>query len=134
MIDQSAALKEIAILVMWYDDTHLIVTRRFGQSYWELPGTRIAEGESLQQAGSRLALLEVSLNVPVHRFGRQIRSHIDERNQVLLRSVRVNLTYDEFESIRGENIAGTHEILVVAKEHIRDVLPRKRDRLLIYAG
>ncbi len=124
----------VAVIILWYDDRELVLVKKPEHAYWELPGTRIAEGERLHQAASRVAWFEVGLAIDTSRFSSPIRSLL-ATGGVELTSVSAELTHEEYDSLCHISPSGTHRIMTVPKPEIRHYLPRKRDqRLMVRPG
>lgn len=126
-----AALKERVYLVLWHRGEHLILVRDCERDgAWRLPGTAVAQDETLKQAAQRAALLDLDLELDMSRFGDVFRERVSQTGLVL-RSLKATLEDDEFAELPDFNLIGNREIRAIHKREIKQYLPRKADRRIM---
>jgi hypothetical protein len=136
MSDSAQKTNDVVVVpILMYDDTHflLVSDRETRASKWHYPSTRVAEGETLGQAASRAAWFKVGLVIEPSRFGKIIRTLAIEEG-ITLKSIRANLTSEEFANLPDTSPTGRNHVTCVKKLEIKRYLPHKRDRRLMTGG
>lgn len=123
---------EVVVLILMNRDANIVLVRKFGNARWELPATRIAEGETLEQAAVRVAWFEVGVVLDLKRISRPV-ARRKTQNGVRLVSVRANISDIELDMIGETNPSGSHECMIVTVDELGRYLPRK-DRSLLAGG
>lgn len=123
----------IAVAILYCAGDEVILVRRANSDQsWDYPGTKVASGESEEQAAARVTQLVTGLDIGPERFGMPIRDVTWEGIRWV--SYRANITPDEQDCLASKSPCGTRWLCIVPRGILPSYIPSRRRRAMISAG
>ncbi len=118
----------VAIIHCGYDE--YLIVQRVGENTWDYPGTRVAEGETLEQAAARVSSLATGLEIEPRRFDRKIRDSLGT-DGVRRISFRADLFAAETAALPDRSPCGSRLLCLAHRSQLPEFIHDHRRRLMI---